>query len=92
MFKRVFLAILPLSLLMVTSCGGGDEVQYDDESINEEQLMELCESGVMFNAFNGRGYGYMENVMKGRMALGNMTARDYQSMRRWFESNCPDGW
>ena len=56
--------------------------QYDDESINEETLFDLCETGVYGNAFNGRGYGYMENVTKGRMAAGNMTVRDYQSLRR----------
>ena len=75
-----------------SSSGKKTNSLYDDETITEETLWDACELGVMGNGLNNRGYGYMEYITKGRMAVGNMTIRDYQSLRRWFESNCPDGW
>ena len=75
-----------------SSSGKKTNSLYDDETITDETLWDACKIGVTFNGTSARGYGYMENVIKGRMAVGNMTIRDYQSLRRWFESNCPDGW
>ena len=65
---------------------------WDDKSINNASLNKICEAGILGNSFNGRGSGYIMYTFRGRKMMGNMTASDYNGMRKWFAANCPDGW
>ena len=88
----VFLGASLLSSFLVNLVPIEAAKAWDDKTITEETLWNLCKTGIQANAFNGRGYGYLENILKGRMVMGNTTTRDYQSLRRWYQTNCPDAW
>jgi hypothetical protein len=70
---------------------------WDDKTITEETLKQVCKAGLEVNLIIGRRPdgtygGYMNQVMKARVINDKMTTRDYEGVRKWFQTNCPDGW
>ena len=67
-------------------------VQLSNEFLDNETLDQLCTTGATYNSFGGGVGGYMENIFRGRLALGKMTGKDFTKLQRWFYSECPSGW
>ncbi len=74
------------------SGSGFGSSNWDDPEFTEESLNQFCEAGLLGNSINGRGYGYMMYIMRGRVAVGNTTTKDYNRVSTWFAVNCSDGW
>lgn len=86
------LSVFCFELVANPAASAFDASAFDDKTVTEESLWNLCKGGMQMNAFNPTGSGYVENTLKGMMMRGNITARDYQASRAWFASNCQDGW
>ena len=84
-FTLALYCLLPLNQLKAG-------IQLKNEFVSDETLDSLCDTGSTYNAFGGGVGGYMENIMKGWLALGKMSGQDFTKIERWFYRNCPSGW
>ena len=92
--KKIHLLFLLFLLIPISGCGNSNSkagIQLSDEFVSNETLQGMCEGGITYNAI-GAGYGFLENTLKGRVAMGNMSGQDFTKMQRWFLRNCPSGW
>jgi hypothetical protein len=70
---------------------------WDDKTINEKTLNQVCKSGLEANLLIGRRPdgtygGFINYSLRARVLNNKMTTRDYEGVRKWFKANCPDGW
>ena len=52
----------------------------------------MCDRGIEYSVWSFGGTGFWGKTLKGRVALGNMSGKDFTKMQKWFLINCPDAW
>lgn len=89
-------ALVLAGLLVLPACAFSQPT-WDDKTINETSLNNVCKRGIEMNLLI-RGWnpdregGWLKTVLQARVSNGNMTPHDYEGTRKWFKQNCPDGW
>tara|TARA_B100001989_G_C24305197_1_gene347737 strand:+ start:238 stop:516 length:279 start_codon:yes stop_codon:yes gene_type:complete len=91
--KKKYLLFLLFLLIPISGCGNSKKgLQLSDEFLSNESLQNMCDRGIQYSVWSFGGTGFWGKTLKGRVALGNMSGKDFTKMQKWFLINCPDAW